>query len=88
MWLPLQWNIELVAQVQHDGLVTNAPGFEGLINEFETIQFYSIVYNKVVALTVYFYFSVGLIGAQWLVDDEFARFYPYFLTVKFLFLFG
>jgi predicted membrane chloride channel (bestrophin family) len=42
----------------------------------------------VVTLAVYFYFGVSLIGKQWLLGDEVDIYYPIFMTIKFLFLFG
>ena len=47
-----------------------------------------LVYTQVVTLAVFFCFGVSLIGEQWLLDDEVDLYYPIFMTIKFLFLFG
>ena len=99
-WLPLQWSTEILTRAQQEGLVRNAPGFKALISQ--VVEFRSglcqvrtyghipvpLVYTQVVTLAVYFYFGVSLIGEQWLLDDEVDLYYPIFMTIKFLFLFG
>jgi len=52
-----------------------------------------LVYTQVVHLAVYVYFAVSLIGEQWLIwrqpgDEEVDLYYPVFMTVRFLFIFG
>jgi len=56
-----------------------------------------LVYTQVVTLAVYIYFAVSLIGEQWLIwryrngkweGDQLNLYYPFFMTVKFLFFFG
>ena len=52
-----------------------------------------LVYTQVVHLAVYVYFAVSLIGEQWIIlrkpgDEEVDLYYPIFMTVRFLFLFG
>ena len=99
-WKPLQWSAEILTQAQEDGLITNAPGFKGLISkvaefraDLTSVSAYGhipvpLVYTQVVTLAVYFYFGVSLIGEQWLLDEEVDLYYPIFMTIKFLFLFG
>ena len=52
-----------------------------------------LVYTQVVHLAVYVYFAVSLIGEQWIIwrkpgDEEVDLYYPIFMTVRFLFIFG
>jgi len=52
-----------------------------------------LVYTQVVHLAVYVYFAVSLIGEQWVIwrepgDEEVDLYYPIFMTVRFLFIFG
>merc|ERR1711963_1195401 len=52
-----------------------------------------LVYTQVVHLAVYVYFAVSLIGEQWILwrnpgDEEVDLYYPIFMTVRFLFIFG
>ena len=51
------------------------------------------MYTQVVHLAVYVYFAVSLIGEQWIIwrhpgDEEVDLYYPIFMTVRFLFIFG
>ena len=99
-WKPLQWSAEILTQAQEDGMIANAPGFKGLISkvaefrsDLTSVAAYGhipvpLVYTQVVTLAVYFYFGVSLIGEQWLLDEEIDLYYPIFMTIKFLFLFG
>ena len=46
-----------------------------------------------VHLAVYIYFGVSLIGEQWIIwrnpgDEEVDLYYPIFMTIRFLFIFG
>ena len=52
-----------------------------------------LVYTQVVHLAVYVYFAVSLVGEQWIIwrqpgDEEVDLYYPIFMTVRFLFIFG
>ena len=52
-----------------------------------------LVYTQVVHLAVYVYFAVSLIGEQWIIwrqpgDEEVNLYYPLFMTIKFLLIFG
>ena len=89
-----------MTKAQQDGLIKNASGYKGLIcqvadfrSDLTGVATYGhipvpLVYTQVVTLVVYFYFGVSLIGEQWLLDDEVDLYYPIFMTIKFLFLFG
>ena len=52
-----------------------------------------VVYRQVVHLAVYVFLAVTLIGEQWIIwrkpgDEEVDLYYPIFMTVRFLFIFG
>jgi len=52
-----------------------------------------LVYSQVVHLAVYFYFGVALVSEQWIIwrkegDEVVYLYYPFFMTMKFLFYFG
>ena len=52
-----------------------------------------LVYSQVVHLALYFYLGVSLISEQWIIwrkegDEVVYLYYPFFMTMKFLFYFG
>ena len=52
-----------------------------------------LVYTQVVHLAVYVYFGASLVGEQWIIwrqfgDEEVDLYYPIFMTIRFLFIFG
>merc|ERR1712106_1282597 len=70
-------------------------GFRGALTEVATYGYLPVplVYTQVVDLAVYVYFAVSLIGEQWIIwrkpgDEEVDLYYPIFMTVRFLFIFG
>ena len=69
--------------------------FRGCLTEVATFGYLPmpLVYTQVVHLAVYFYFVVSLIGEQWIIwrkpgDEEVDLYYPIFMTVRFVFIFG
>ena len=99
-WMPLKWSTEILCKAQQDGFIKNPPGYKALIGQVADFRAgltgvaayghipVPLVYTQVVTLAVYFYFGVSLIGEQWLLTDEVDLYYPIFMTIKFLFLFG
>merc|ERR1719309_758262 len=98
--MPLKWSTEILCKAQQDGFIKNPPGYKALIGQVADFRAgltgvaayghipVPLVYTQVVTLAVYFYFGVSLIGEQWLLTDEVDLYYPIFMTIKFLFLFG
>ena len=69
--------------------------FKARLSEVATYVYLPVpwVYTQVVHLAVYVYFAVSLIGEQWIMwsqpgDEEVDLYYPIFMTVRFLFIFG
>ena len=69
--------------------------FRGCLTEVATFGYLPVplVYTQVVHLAVYVYFAVSLIGEQWVIwrkpgDEEVALYFPIFMTIRFLFIFG
>ena len=69
--------------------------FRSSLSEVATYVYLPVplVYTQVVHLAVYVYFAVSLIGEQWIIwrkpgDEEVDLYYPIFMTVRFLFIFG
>ena len=69
--------------------------FRGCLTEVATFGYLPVplVYTQVVHLAVYIYFGVSLIGEQWIIwrkpgDEEVDLYYPIFMTIRFLFIFG
>merc|ERR1719309_929800 len=98
--MPLKWSTEILCKAQQDGFIKNPPGYKALIGQVADFRAgltgvaayghipVPLVYTQVVTLAVYFYFGVSLIGEQWLLTDDVDLYYPIFMTIKFLFLFG
>lgn len=108
-WLPIKWAVEVLNGAQKEGLIKTAPGYSHMmlrLSEFRNgltkVATYGhipvpLVYTQVVHLAVYVYFTVSLVGEQWIVanhrdftrkDEEIDLYYPLFMTVRFLFIFG
>ena len=101
-WIPLKWAIEVLTRTKKDGFITSAPGYShimGRLSEFRgaltEVGYFPmpLVYMQMVQLAVYVYFVVSLIGEQWIIwrkpgDEEVDLYYPIFMTVRFLFIFG
>ena len=69
--------------------------FRGRLTEVATFGYLPVplVYTQVVHLAVYIYFAASLIGEQWIIwrkpgYEEVDLYYPIFMTIKFLFIFG
>ena len=69
--------------------------FRAALTEVATYGYLPVplVYTQVVHLAVYVYFGVSLIGEQWIIwrqegDEEVDLYYPIFMTIRFLFIFG
>jgi len=101
-WMPLLWSTEIAendADIYNAGVYgwiqNNLAGYRKQLTDVLSYGHVPIplVYSQVVHLAVYIYFGVALIAEQWTVwrkdgDDPVFLYYPFFLTVKFLFYFG
>jgi len=101
-WMPLLWSTE-IAEGDPDISTASVYGFiqmniAGYRQKLTDVLNYGhvpipLVYSQVVHLAVYFYFGVALISEQWLIwrkegDTVIYLYYPFFMTMKFLFYFG
>merc|ERR1712013_924005 len=88
------------AKAQKEELIKSAPGYAGIMGKLSNFRSslgdvatyghipVPLVYTQVVTLAVYVYFAVSLIGEQWTMQEKVDLYYPIFMTVRFLFIFG
>merc|ERR1719320_362181 len=86
-WIPIKWAIEIMNNAQKEGLVQNAPGYSHMMGRLSEFR------SALAEVATYVYFAVSLIGEQWIIwrrpgDEEVDLYYPIFMTVRFLFIFG
>ena len=100
--MPLLWSTEIadndgnISSAPVYGFIQmNIAGYRQKLTDVLTYGHVPIplVYSQVVHLAVYFYFGVSLISEQWIIwrkegDEVVYLYYPFFMTMKFLFYFG
>jgi len=101
-WMPLLWSTEIAENdknISSSGVYGwiqgNISGYRQKLTDVLTYGHVPIplVYSQVVHLAVYFYFGVSLVSEQWIIwrkegDEVLYLYYPFFMTMKFLFYFG
>jgi len=101
-WLvPLQWCVEILSGAQQRGLMKTmkdthwvpmgqVTGFKDKLQSVKAYDDVSIplVYSQVVTVAVYSYFAIALVAEQYKVEEEINLWYPFFLSLRFLFYFG
>ena len=101
-WMPLLWSTEIAENDEnisssgvYGWIQGNLAGYRQKLTDVLTYGHVPIplVYSQVVHLAVYFYFGVSLISEQWIIwrkegDEVLYLYYPFFMTMKFLFYFG
>ena len=101
-WMPLLWSTEIAENDEAISSAGVYGWIQGNIADYRSkltsVLNYGhvpipLVYSQVVHLAVYFYFGVTLISEQWIIwrkegDEVIYLYYPFFMTMKFLFYFG
>lgn len=100
-WVPMQWSVEILSDALTKGLMKTmkdthwvpmgqVTGFKDKLQSVKAYDDVSIplVYSQVVTVAVYSYFAVALVAEQYKVEKEINLWYPFFLSLRFLFFFG
>uniref|UniRef100_A0A0N5ABM0 Bestrophin homolog n=1 Tax=Syphacia muris TaxID=451379 RepID=A0A0N5ABM0_9BILA len=106
-WVPVRWAMAIIRQARSEGLVTNDFAVQDMYKKLldfrtnlQTVSLYDwvplpLVYTQVVFLTVRLYFTIALLGRQYLVSNRYKdlkgpldAYVPIMTMIQFVFYVG